>query len=87
MRFVYVAFALTLLALPACKQGEGERCQVDSDCQSGLVCAPSTRTCEHGIDEPHEPSPDALPIDASIDGGIDAMPIDAMPDAMIDALL
>ena len=30
-------FVLTL-ALSGCKQGEGERCQVSSDCQDDLIC-------------------------------------------------
>jgi hypothetical protein len=39
--------------LAACGQGEGGRCQVDSDCASGLVClAPSygNGTCGSGVD-------------------------------------
>jgi len=28
-----------------CKQGEGEVCQIDSDCESGLECNVSTHQC------------------------------------------
>lgn len=31
-------FFTALTALPACKQGEGQRCQLDSDCSGDLVC-------------------------------------------------
>jgi hypothetical protein len=31
--------ALPVLLVAACKQGQGERCQVDRDCSSGLVCS------------------------------------------------
>jgi hypothetical protein len=35
-----VLFALLapLFAAAGCKQGEGDRCQVQSDCQDGLLC-------------------------------------------------
>lgn len=56
------------LTLSACEQGEGQPCQVESDCSSGLVCclgAAATRgTCGNveddgcGDNEP-EPTPDA----------------------------
>ena len=29
---------LLIVAMGGCKQGEGDRCQVDSDCATGLVC-------------------------------------------------
>jgi hypothetical protein len=88
MRFVYLALSMSLLALPACKQGQGERCQVDSDCEDGLLCAPATKTCEHTASGGFDASPDAIPIDAGIDAMPDAAPMpDAMPDAMVDAAL
>ena len=38
IRFALVAsFALTL-GLAGCKQGVGDRCQVNSDCDSDLIC-------------------------------------------------
>jgi hypothetical protein len=58
---------LGVLALAACKQGLGDRCQVNSDCVSGLVCSAATGTCTNetsgGIDAQ---VPDAKPIDASV---------------------
>jgi hypothetical protein len=30
---------LTLVILSACRQGIGDRCQLDTDCADGLVCA------------------------------------------------
>jgi hypothetical protein len=51
--------------LGGCKQGLGDRCQVNSDCASGLVCSAATGTCTNntsgGIDAV---IPDAKPIDA-----------------------
>lgn len=32
------------LWLTSCSQGEGEPCQVTSDCESGLLCCPSEDT-------------------------------------------
>jgi hypothetical protein len=36
----------SLVTLAACKQGQGERCQVDDDCESGLVCNKAKNTCQ-----------------------------------------
>lgn len=41
-----VAVVLTL-ALGACEQGVGERCQVQSDCEDGLVCNKATNQCQN----------------------------------------
>lgn len=53
-----------------CGQGEGDRCQVDSDCASGLVCNKAIQACSRvgGGD-----------IDATV---LDGPPADAAPDAM-----
>ena len=71
----------------ACRQDEGDRCQVNADCASDLVCNQATQTCakkgeEGGIDAtvPDPPMPDAALPDAPTDAPIDAA-IDA-PDAM-----
>ena len=37
-----------LLALGGCKQNEGERCQIDDDCNTGLICVLSSTTREAG---------------------------------------
>lgn len=56
-----------------CRQGEGDRCQVDDDCMSPLVCNRATLSCARS---------NGLGLDAiNLDGPIDT----PMPDAMIDA--
>ena len=42
---VFVASLIPIALVAACKQGEGERCQVNDDCESPLVCAQATHTC------------------------------------------
>ncbi|MDX2090169.1 MAG: hypothetical protein SFX73_20085 [Kofleriaceae bacterium] len=74
------------LAWAACKQQEGERCQINDDCEDGLVCNKATQECairtSGDIDAtiPIDAPDAATTDDASIDGPIDA-PIDAMLDA------
>jgi hypothetical protein len=75
MKRLVIAFALSALVavglVASCKQSEGERCQVDDDCEDPLVCAQATQTCA----------------DNNTSAGIDAMaPMDA-PDAMPDAFV
>ena len=79
--FVIVAF----LALGAgCKQGEGDRCQIDDDCEGTLVCSTSEHVCRSTTSSP---SVDAMvdarsPADAGPDGRADAARVDASgPDA------
>jgi hypothetical protein len=55
-------------AFVACKQGVGNRCQIDDDCSSPLVCAPATKVCSTGTG-------------TGIDASVPDAPIDA-PDAM-----
>jgi hypothetical protein len=44
-----VFFALLFLAVTAsCKQGEGERCQLDEDCSEGLYCELAGNTRAQG---------------------------------------
>lgn len=56
-----------------CKQGKGERCQINDDCTTGLVCNQATNTCQEttggGIDAT---VPDGPKNDAALDGGVDA---------------
>jgi hypothetical protein len=76
-----VLFVTTVLVIAggvaSCKQGEGDRCQVNSDCDTNLICNQATQTCATtsggGID--------ATVIDAPIDTNEDAPMIDAMIDA------
>lgn len=74
----FLALGLAALAWTACKQEEGERCQINDDCADDLVCNLATLQCSKsgggGIDA-------TIPIDAP-----DAATIaDAAPDAPIDA--
>lgn len=67
-----IALVSSLFTVAACKQGEGERCQVNDDCTSPLVCNTATNTCQSesggGID--------ATVIDAVVtqDAAVDATP-------------
>ena len=74
MKRLAIAFTLLALAvgglLASCKQGEGERCQVDDDCESPLVCAQATQTCA----------------DNNTSSGLDALPPIDAPDAMPDTM-
>ena len=68
---VVASFALSLLVLgglASCEQGEGERCQVQSDCAAGLTCNVGEHVCRKDVqgDIEAEPPPDAPP-DAPID--------------------
>lgn len=71
--------SVALAVLPGCKQGVGERCQIDNDCKAGLICVSATQTCQTGLGSTIDAE---VPIDAPIDAPVilDA-PIDAMPDA------
>jgi hypothetical protein len=78
----WISIALVTASLAGCKQGLGERCQVDSDCSDGLSCSQADpKTCggdnheQEDADIPEQNPPDAQP---------DAAP-DATPDAGIDA--
>jgi len=81
--------AFLAAGLLACKEGEGSRCQVDSDCKSGLVCNRATDTCQDSADIDPDASfePDAmLDQDAPVDGPSDAADAaDAAGDGATDA--
>lgn len=53
-----------IVALAGCKQKEGERCQVNDDCEPPLLCAQATQTCE---DSSNTGQLDANLVDAPID--------------------
>lgn len=59
------------LVVVGCKSGEGERCQVNDDCASPLVCNPAKNTCQQaGVTGQIDAAPviDAPPADAPTDG-------------------
>lgn len=66
----------------ACKQGEGDRCQLDSDCDTGLVCNDAEQECVlPGGDSPIDATtPDFLDAELDPDAPVDA-PDDVMQDA------
>jgi hypothetical protein len=73
-----IAFAATAaVTVSACKQQEGEQCQVNSDCADGLICRKVGRVCatDEDDDAVFDAGPDALAPDAQL------VPFDAMPDA------
>jgi hypothetical protein len=84
MRFRIRAFLVCLLlaaGFVSCKQGEGEVCQIDDDCESGLECNAGTMRCQSPGADRADASPrvDAGPPDA---GNPDAAVFDA---AVFDA--
>lgn len=66
-----LALVSSLVTIAACKQGQGDRCQTNDDCESGLVCNQAKGTCQ---------STSGGDLDADI---VDAVPV--TPDAMVDA--
>jgi hypothetical protein len=60
--------AITMLLLSACKQGNGERCQVDSDCESNMCSSAEPRVCIGGTDNTSDidATPESL-VDAAVD--------------------
>jgi hypothetical protein len=86
-RAAVVVSSLVLALVGACKQGEGQRCQINDDCASGLICT-TQGICGTSNDSTADagPPPDARDqIDASeLDAGdtVDADVSDAdLPDA------
>ena len=78
------------LGLAACKQEEGEYCQVDEDCKSGLKCNLATDRCQREgtgtIDAGEvDAAVDAFEGDAREDGERRDAAIDAATDAPVDA--
>jgi hypothetical protein len=71
---------LVFVSLAGCKQGLGERCQVDSDCAEGNCSQAEPKVC--GGDNASQL--DAFVPDAAIDAPADG-PVDAAVDGPIDA--
>jgi hypothetical protein len=71
-----------------CKAGLGDRCQVEADCQDGLLCNLATNSCQkNGGGQLDATVPDApagsgdAAVDAAVDAAIDAPAVDAAIDA------
>jgi hypothetical protein len=77
------ALLLAGLAAVGCSQGLGDRCQIDTDCESGLVCSLADQTCQSPVSAQSDGGglPDATPhVDADLtpDAAVpDAAPVDA----------
>jgi hypothetical protein len=85
MRALLVSVALLMLAATAgCAQGVGDRCEVDSDCQSGLICSGGMGAAAMGGMGTCQPINSGLPPPPPVDsgpnpgsdGGDDATPSD-----------
>ncbi len=75
IRKALLVVATIALGAAGCKQGLGQRCQVQSDCADNLVCNEGTQQCSTGTGTGLDAG---LPIDAPIDAKpIDATPIDS----------
>jgi hypothetical protein len=72
------ALAAIVAGFVACKQGKGDRCQVNADCQDGLLCSSATGTCvgSGAMNEIDATVPDGPKADAAIDAHRDATPND-----------
>jgi len=78
-----VAAALAIVGGAAsCKQGEGQRCQIPSDCEEGLQCNIGEGVCRAVISGELDALPPPPLPDAPVDAPVDAAPVDAMIDAM-----
>ncbi|HUH03156.1 MAG TPA: hypothetical protein VML75_14265 [Kofleriaceae bacterium] len=43
--WVLLALVASLLVVTGCKQGLGDVCQIDSDCEDGLICSDGEMQC------------------------------------------
>ena len=65
-RAVLIGLFICGAIIAACKSGEGERCQIDEDCTSGLTCNKAKNVCQGENNMPVDALyPEALPIDAA----------------------
>lgn len=92
LRSWLLGLSAILLAVPGCGQDEGERCQVDSDCASGLVCVQGEtgngQCRKRGAAGTTDAGPDVAtdaPVDAPVSGPETPLsPADAPADARTD---
>ena len=74
----WIAIAVLSVAAVGCKQGQGERCQVDADCADGLSCSQAEpKTC--GGDKQGQVDAETPPQDAEIDAKVFDAAHDATP--------
>jgi hypothetical protein len=95
-RFAAPAFLFALLTMaPGCGQGQGEVCQINTDCAGGLVCICGSGNGARGLCYPADytgcnttATDSGPPTDANVDMGTDAnvdANVDAGTDANVDA--
>lgn len=73
MNRIWIAMIVASLSAAGCKQGIGERCEVDDDCASG-VCARATPQICVSSNQQTEQIDATLPIDARAPDALDAGP-------------
>jgi hypothetical protein len=75
-----VAVVGLALGLGACRQGLGDRCQIDSDCQDGLFCssAGTFPTCRQRSA--------SLPDASTVDGPIPDARLTSSPDSQVQSV-
>jgi hypothetical protein len=62
--FATAAVSLAVpVVLTACKQGEGQRCQIQDDCEGDLICSPGDHVCRENTG--------TIIIDAGVDAATD----------------
>jgi hypothetical protein len=62
---------LVAIVVAGCKQGVGDRCQINADCADGLICNQAKNTCQSqagvgGIDAAVPDAPKDAPPDAKV---------------------
>jgi hypothetical protein len=68
-RLVFMLAVLATATYVGCKQGDGDRCQVNEDCESG-VCNKAKGTCASSgsaTTDIDASVPDGPPVDAAVD--------------------
>ena len=69
-RLIFACAVAATLIVVACKQGKGDRCQIDDDCTFPLLCNKATNTCQDMVgggidatvpDAPRDAAPDVMP--------------------------
>ena len=73
-RFRAAAVALSLL-LAACSQGKNEPCQLQSDCEDGLLCIIADGVARGRCESPSQ-ADGGTPSDAAVDSGEPPLPSD-----------
>ena len=79
-RLLIMLAVLASAVYVGCKQGEGDRCQTNDDCESG-TCNMSKGTCTTGGGNDMDDADVPIQIDAGMSDAMSDAPADAMADA------